>query len=368
MSKKFVFLTIALLVAVLLSGCSGGAVHGTTWPGLAANNDTVFLADGSFVYAISLKDGKELWRYPGSRSSQILFYSTPVVTPDGLVIVGSAGNDRRLVALNPNDLDPETGSPVEKWIFTGAQDHWVASPLVVDNRLFAPNADGTLYVFDLSDGQSNKQPIQVIELAGRLWGQPVSDGTLVYVNSLDHSVFAIDPNSYKIVWHEDLTGAIPNAPVLAADGNLYVGSFASQLEKFDSATGKHQSLETTSGWVWGTPILVEDNLYFGDLSGNFYSFNTQTGKYNWTPIKPDGPITASPLALNDVILVATESGAVYEVDKDGHSKLWSQPGGKIYTAPIMAGDLVLVSPLGAESYLYAYDLNGRQAWAFKPEN
>jgi hypothetical protein len=56
------------------------------------------------------------------------------------------------------------------------------------------------------------------------------------------------------------------------------------------------------------------------------------------------------------------------VDKDGHSKLWSQPGGKIYTTPIMVGDLVLVSPLGAESYLYAYDLNGRQAWAFKPEN
>ena len=135
MSKKFVFLTIALLAAVLLSGCSSGAVRGTTWPGLAANTDAVFLADGSFVYAVSLKDGKELWHYPGSRSSKILFYSTPVVTPDGLVIVGSAGNDRRLVALNPNDLDPKTGSPVEKWIFTGAQDHWVASPLVVDTCL-----------------------------------------------------------------------------------------------------------------------------------------------------------------------------------------------------------------------------------------
>jgi hypothetical protein len=30
--------------------------------------------------------------------------------------------------------------------------------------------------------------------------------------------------------------------------------------------------------------------------------------------------------------------------------------------------LVLVSPLGAESYLYAYDLNGHQVWAFKPQN
>jgi len=368
MSKKFVFITIALLTAVLLSGCSSGAARGTTWPGLAANGDTAFLADGALVYAVNLKDGSELWHYPESRSAKLLFYSTPVITPDGLVIVGSAGNDHSLVALNPNDINPDTKTPAEAWKFTGADDHWVASPLVVDNRLFAPNVDGNLYVFDLSDGQSNKQPIEVVHLAGRLWGQPVSDGKVIYVNSLDHSVFAIDQDSYKTVWHEDLTGAIPNSPVLAADGNLYIGSFASQLEKLDPATGKHQALETIKGWVWGSPILVEDNIYFGDLSGNFYSFNTQTGKYNWPPVQPDGPITASPLLVNDVILVATESGAVYELDKDGHSKLWSQPGGKIYTTPVISGDLVLVSPLGADAYLYAYDLNGRQAWAFKPGN
>jgi len=368
MSKKFSFLTIVLLAVVLLSGCTGGTGRGTTWPGLAANNDTAFLADGSLLYAVSIKDGKELWHYPASPSAKIVFYSTPVITPDGLVIVGSAGTDRSLVALNPADINSETKSPVEAWRFTGAQDHWVATPLVIENRLVAPNADGKLYVFDLSDGQTNKQPVEVIDLAGRLWGQPVTDGKLIFVNSLDHSVFAIDKDSYKIVWHEDLGGAIPNSPVLTTDGSLYVGSFASELEKFDPATGNHEAVEKTTAWVWGTPSLVENNLYFGDLSGNFYSYNTEEGKYNWNPIQPDGPITTSPLVVNDLILVATESGSIYGVDVDGQSKLWSQPGGKIYTSPVMAGNLVLVSPLGADAFLYAYDSNGHQAWAFKPEN
>ena len=368
MSKKFVFLTVALLAVILLSGCATGAVRGTTWPGLAASNDAAILADGSLVYAVSLKDGKELWHYPDKGNSKLLFYATPFVTTDGIVIVGSAGNDHKLVALNPTDINPETKSPVEAWTFTGAKDHWVATPLEIDNHLFAPNADGNLYVFDLSDGQTNKQPIKVIELAGRLWGQPATDGKLVFVNSLDHSVFAIDKDTYEIVWHKDIGGAIPNSPVLAADGNLYVGSFASKLEKFNPATGDHESVEKTDAWVWGTPTLVESNLYFGDLSGNFYSYNIEDGKYNWTPVKPDGPITASPLVLNDVFLVATESGTIYEVDQDGHSKQWSQPGGKIYTTPVITGDLVLVSPLGAEAYLYAFDLNGHQVWAFKPEN
>ena len=270
--------------------------------------------------------------------------------------------------LIPKDVNTETKTPAEAWKFTGAKDHWVAAPLVIENHLFAPNSDGSLYVFDLSDGQSSKQPVKVIELAGHLWAQPVTDGQSIFVSSLDHSVFAIDKDSYNIIWHKDLEAAIPGSPVLAEDGSLYVGSFNSQLEKFDPATGTHRAVEKTTGWVWGTPSLMENNLYFADLSGNFYSFDITQGKYNWTPVKPDGPITASPLAFNDVFLVATESGSIYEVNKEGQSKLWSQPGGKIYTTPVLGGDLVLVSPLGAEAFLYAYDLNGHQAWAFKPGN
>jgi outer membrane protein assembly factor BamB len=366
MSKKFLILTVALLAVVLLSGCSGGAVRGATWPGLTANDEVAFLADGPLVYAVSLKDGKELWHYPEKADSKLLFYSTPFVTADGLVIVGSAGNNRNLVAINPSDVNLETGVPAEVWMFTGAKDHWVATPLAIDNHLFAPNADGNLYVFDLNDGQSNKQPVEIISLGGRLWGQPVTDGKLIFINSLDHSVFAIDKDTYDIVWHQDLGSAIPNSPVLASDGNLYVGSFASQLDRFDPATGNYQTVEKTGAWIWGTPSLVENNLYFGDLEGNFYSYNIEEGKYNWPPVKPDGPITVSPLLVNDVFLVATESGAIYQVDQEGQSKLWSQPGGKIYTTPVIAGDLILVSPLGAENYLYAYDLNGHQAWTFKP--
>ncbi len=64
--------------------------------------------------------------------------------------------------------------------------------------------------------------------------------------------------------------------------------------------------------------------------------------------------------------LATESGSLYEVDKEGRSKLWSQPGGSIYTTPVFAGDLILVAPLGADNYLYAYGEDGHQAWVIHP--
>lgn len=372
MRKKLLFISMVLLGAVLLSACTGGAVRGTTWPGLVADDTTAYLADLTLVYGINLKDGKEVWRFSDPEDGKAQFYATPVITPDGLVIVGSASGKHILYALNPADLlvNGDYKNPAVEWTFTGATGSWVAAPLIVNEMLYAPNGDGNLYVFDLSDGQSQKQPVKVVELGGRLWAQPVTDGKHVFVTSLDHSVHAVDIATYDIVWHEDISAAIPGSPAIGSDGMLYVGSLASQLERFDPETGEHSSVLDAKDWIWSTPVIDGNTLYFGDLQGNFYSFDTTTNALNWS-IQPDGAITANALIQNDHILLATESGNIYAIGKDGQT-LWfeqvrdAKVNGKIYTTPVTAGDLILVAPLGTEFYLTALDPNGRQVWTFVP--
>lgn len=369
MRKKLLLISMILLGTALLSACTGGA-RSTSWPGLAANGDVAYLTDGTLVYAVNLKDGRELWQYSDKNDSKAQFYSIPAITSDGLVIVGSAGGTYTLYSLDPNDIvtdDKGVNKPNPRWTFNGAKGPWEASPLIIGDLLFAPNSDGNLYVLNLKDGQSAKSAVKTIKLTGRLWSTPVTDGKRVFVTSLDNSVFGIDLETYEY-WHQDLAGAIPGSPVIGSDGMLYVGSLASQLEKFDPATGTHQPVLTLDAkkLIWSTPVSDGDALYFADLDGNFYSFNTATGTLNWDPIQPDGPITATPLVLGNNILLGTESGSIFEVDKAGHSKLWSQPGGNIYTNLVSTGDLVIVAPLSADNYLYAFDMDGHQAWAFTP--
>jgi outer membrane protein assembly factor BamB len=222
-----------------------------------------------------------------------------------------------------------------------------------------------LYIIDLQDNKSAKDAT-VVKLGGRLWARPITDGERVYITSLDHSVIAVDVNTHEVLWHEDLGGAVPGSAVLGPDGNLYVGSLASKLERFDPATGNHQPVLEAENWIWSTPALDGDTLYFGDVDGYFYSFNTATGDPAWNPVKPDDAITASPLVREDHILLATESGSLFAMDRSG-KVLWTEKvGGKIYTSPLAVGDLIVVAPLETEFYLTGLDPNGRQIWTFTP--
>ncbi len=354
-NRLVVILALALM-ASLLSAC-GGTPAAATWSGLAADQNAAYLANGAVVYAIRLKDGEEIWRFPEKPSSKLLFYSSPVFTSDGQLLFGSSGSDHTLFRV-----DPETGKEI--WSFSDAKDHWVASPLVDGEMVYAPNADGTLYVFDMSK-EGNDKLAWKVELGGQLWAKPVTDGKRVYVTSLDHHLHAVDLETHDVLWAIELGGAIAGTPALAQE-RLFIGSFGASLGAINTADGSTTWSAPTESWVWGGPTLESDVLYFGDLDGNFYAVNAQDGKII-NSFRPDGPITATPLALNGQVIFVTESGTVYSVKAGKDPQSMEKLDGKLYTAPVAAGDLILVAPFQGEFLLVALDLDGKQVWAFTPQ-
>jgi outer membrane protein assembly factor BamB len=350
--KRLTTVSLVVLAALLLSACATGS-SGASWPGLAADANNAYLANGPFVYAVRLSDGAKVWQYP-DKSGLPVFDSNPVITSDGQLLVGSSGRDYGLISL-----DLATGQP--KWVapFT-ASDHWVAPPLVVHDAIYAPNNNGTLYALELATGQLRWS----LPLGNLLWGTPATNGKLIFITSLDHWLYAVDPAARSVAWKLDLGGSAAGAPAISADGNtLYVGSFAKKVFAVDAASGSIYWTADMKDRVWGTPALDGDSLYAADMSGGIYSLGAPNGKNAWPDINPDGPITASPLVLANGMLVATESGSIYAYDRTG-VKIWeASVGGKIYTTPVASGVRILVAPLSTD-FLLAAVQDGKLLWKF----
>ncbi|MDD2922232.1 MAG: PQQ-binding-like beta-propeller repeat protein [Anaerolineales bacterium] len=355
-TKRLILISmLALLGSLVLSACSGGRTVSNNWHGLAADAERAYLSNGSFVYAIDVKTGNQIWQYPAAADSKLLFYAAPVLTADGQLLIGSAGTNHPFISL-----DPATGK--EKWAesFTKSKAAWLASPLVFDNTSYAPNTDGFLYILDMN-GKESAAPI---ELGGALWSAPTTDGKSLYVTSLDHHVHIIDPANSAANKSIDLGGAAPSSPVIA-DGGAYVGSFASTVE-FIASDGGHKVVAKAENWIWGSPVLDGATLYYADLKGNIVSFDVASGKQNWNAAQKDDAVVASLLVAGDQIYVATESGNFIALDREGKIVWEKTVGGSLYTAPVVSGDSILVAPYQAEFALAAYDKDGKQAWTFTP--
>jgi outer membrane protein assembly factor BamB len=356
--KKISLISLLVLGAFVLSACSGQGIV-NTWPGLAADSQHAYLSTGSYIYAVDLQTGKEAWRYPEDADSKHLYFATPVLTDDGQLLIGSEGTNHALVSINPQTGKDNWAEP-----FAGAKGKWVAPPLVFNGNIYAPNTDGFIYILDMG----GKPAADPIEVGGLLWSAPSTDGTLLYVVSLDHHLHIINPSTNTSSEPIDIGGAIPGGAVVTEEG-AYVGSFASNVQ-FVSSNGKSKVIAEATNWVWGAPVLDGETLYYADLDGNVYSFDTVSGQQNWSEVKPDGPIVASPLVVGDQIYVATETGNFLALDKDAKIVWDKNAGGEkgnLYTTPVAAGDLILVAPYKGDALIIAYDADGKQAWSFTPE-
>ncbi len=99
MKNKLILVILTLIVLTIsLSACTGGQALASGWPGIAADNETAYVAFNTHIYAVNLTNGLELWRYPQEADNNITFYAAPSLTEDGQVIAG--GYDNILYSLD----------------------------------------------------------------------------------------------------------------------------------------------------------------------------------------------------------------------------------------------------------------------------
>lgn len=352
---KFRLHLLLLIVAFSIFGtaCSGRSrVIASSWPGLATDGSKVFVSYASHVYGLNGSTGVEDWKFPEETDAKLSFYAPAVLGGDGQLIVGAYNN----VLYS---LDPASGKQ-NTWTFAEARNRYIASPLVVGEMLLAPSSDNHLYALDFSGNLAWK-----FTTGEAQWSQPASDGSSVFLSSLDHNVYAIDLQTGELIWKVDMGGAVVGQPVVA-DGLVFIGSFAKKLVALDAATGNEVWSLSTSNWVWAGATLVDGTLYFGDIDGDFYALDPATGDKKWDR-KLEGGIYSTPLIKDNKIYLGTSTGSLYALSTD-NELLWSPQklGGKIYSSPVAVNNLIVVSLLENEKVVIAVDENGIERWFYPP--
>ena len=189
------------------------------WSTPTASGDTLFV--GSFdknMYAINISDGTEKWHFTTEGS----IISTPVIK-DGIVYFGSF--DRYFYAVNAQtgQLVWKSQEPADKWFW--------ANPLLVGNTIYAPNIDGKIYTFDISNGN-----MTTIDVSSPISSSPVLIGSQLFVAAENGKVWSIDTakNSTKMLI--DYQKKI-YAPLSARQNIIYVITIDNSIHALNTESG-----------------------------------------------------------------------------------------------------------------------------------
>jgi eukaryotic-like serine/threonine-protein kinase len=283
---------------------SGGAVY--------------FGSQDGYLYAVSLKAGRQNWRFQTGD-----WVGTPAIS-DAVVYVGS--NDGNLYAV-----DAKTGR--ERWRFlTGGPIH--TTPAVADGVVYFGSEDGRLYAADAQNGKERWE----FEIGGEMYpSQAVSDG-VIYVGGPDGRLYGVDLQTGREAWRFNASGPISTCPAVA-DGVVYFGTW--------------DNLGTSAAY---------------DESGHhLYAVDIKSRREKWV-FDPQGVVT-DPAIAGGVVVVGSDDGYVYAVDIRTGLEKWKFDAGRGYSgvqsSPAISGEVVHVGSGGTRHCLYALDIDtGRERWRF----
>lgn len=365
----------AVLLMFVVSGCSG-ALPGESWPGVSTDGKYVYVAFKDLLFRFDpTVSGIPPINWLAFAPNRAHMYTAPAFSPDGKRLYVGA-YDRTVYAFSPYENPP--GVALSSWLAPKATDKFVGGALVYGDKVILGAGDKGLKAYNLQTGQ------EIPAFTGTnfgIWSTPVLDPTTntLYVTSLDHHLYALDPNNLTTVkWEIDVGGAVGATPLLN-NGILYVGTFNNELVAIDTATQKKIGAFKTQGWVWATPLLYDNVLYFGDMAGNIYAVDpSDLTKPLWTAIdtknpEPRGIRGKMAIAKNKLVVGAENKflTAYYIADVQNDSgshkrgdQAWQQiVNDKILSDLLIVGNNVIYTTLADTDMVGAANLdNGAIQW------
>ena len=375
-----------LVGSLFLAACGG--VTGDSWAGLARDPDgnAIYVAYSDRVVALNPTSGAVQWEYKYEGAK---FYAVPAID-DGMLYIGDYSG--RLHSLNLEDgsrnwlYEPEKENVIGPISLT-ADDRVISGVAFNDDKVFF--GLGSQNVMAVS--RETAQELWTFKTGHGVWAAPLyvharegdeNGRDTLYAVSLDHHLYAIDPDTGDELWKKNLGGAAPGNMVYDEQLNrLYIGTLTSELLAIDLDQRAILDRYETEGWLWGSPALEvqEDGteiLYFGDLKGYLYAVEVTEGGFSqrWKMKVAEDAIRATPLLTDGKVIVGSKDKKVYAVSKEDGSSEWNDSTkGEALTELVLVpgsdseqnGGVVVLGTSESEERIVAYNVEtGEVDWRY----
>ncbi len=263
---------------------------------------------------------------------------TPIPGLNGHAVTDLVANDKYVfVALNAKDvvaLDRENYDV--QWTFKTEHGVWT-KPLLIDNILYLSSLDHNLYAVNADTGEG----IWTLDLGGAVTSTPLYHDGHLFVGSFARKIYEISMDG-QIVNQFDADDWVWGTPVIV-DGILYDADLGGNVYALDVNTFQLVwKQKVAQSAIRATPLIAGDVMIVASRDQNVYWLNRADG----TPVKDsDGsPLKRqldSPI-LSDILLI--------------------EPGDNVD----IPEPYVVVSTLSTTQVLVAYTLdNGARVWDYK---
>jgi outer membrane protein assembly factor BamB len=302
-------------------GESGPASSGsaTASPSAPAQNDE---GDGfdSHVNAVDLQTGEPVW---GSRVQLEDVVQTPVAVDETSAYIGDVGGRVTVVDLESGDVrwTKELGTPIAGTITLDA------------GRVLATTLGGQDDPSEIValDGEKGDELWRAsAEDASNLVTAPVvADGRMLTLDAIG-GVLAFDADDGRFLWRTEVVNPIaPRGQPFLLQG---VGAPA--------------------------PVSADGQVFAVDVTGRVYAFDAETGASLWDQALNDPSQFSPPLLTDDDILVSTDSGTLYAVDRGNGHLVWRVDGGGTFLRGLSdAGDQLVGVTGFKNAALVAFEAN-----------
>jgi outer membrane protein assembly factor BamB len=89
------------------------------------------------------------------------------------------------------------------------------------------------------------------------------------------------------------------------DGRVYVADCGGKVHCVDAASGKPHWTHDAQGEIWASTLVADQKVYVGNRRGVFWVFAASQEKKVLSQIDFGEPISASPVAANETLYLAT---------------------------------------------------------------